>query len=140
MIEPIIREGRVFRGSPCAILDVLTLLDGQLAETTDIASFDLRVYDESAPDDPALMRTLESGTTDLTGLLEDTPRTDLGWTQPGAWNWRYVVPGSETKLMRGGRRYRFEFKFNTQADIDGPLFLVYSIEIVPVLTDALPPE
>lgn len=138
MADPVVRYGKVFRGSPVNILDLLTDIYGEAVTSADVSSFDVRVFDESSPDDPSLIRRLED-TTAPAGYVEDTLRLDLGWTQGGdGWNFHYVVPGSFTKNLRGMQSYRFEFKFNMASD--GPLFLIYSVYIVPVLTDAPPPE
>lgn len=139
MSAPIIRSGQVFRGTPFAIMDLLQTLELAPAVEADIESFDLRVFDLAA-DGPPQIRLLEDDTVP-TGFIFDTLQSGNGWSQGGAgFNWRYVVDGAITRLWEGGKTYHLEFKFNTTDQADGPLFLQYDIYVVPVQTDAPPPE
>lgn len=133
MPDPIVRPARAFRGTPIQFLDLLLDLDQVPVTMSDVASFDLRIFDEGHPDTP-LVKAVEKEADPL-GHVFDTLQTDHGWSQQGGWNFRYVLSGANTRRLAGGGTYRFEFRFNMATGQDGPLFLVYSITFEPVMTD-----
>ncbi len=97
-LAPVYEDGNYW------ILGVLNnLTDGEPVVQADLATLNLKVYDEK---DPSAAATY-SGNLTISSVIFDTLQTGLGWTGATGFNLKVLV--TPAMIPRGGTVYRFEF-------------------------------
>ena len=140
MADPKTHVFRGYAGSPQLLRARIVKPDGVALLQADSATFDLRVFDVSQPDGYVLLEELLAKVTSPAdandGYLYDTLQTSMLLPDGLGFNFNYVVRPT-LFVAEGERRYRLEFKFNTNDTATGPLYAVWEWLTAAVLGDSV---